>query len=130
MIRQQFQLDQADGWLVTAYYAVTHYEVDEIMTALERAGCRGEHLQTAYDNRSCHPCEAPIFHESVELHWFRKLNICLITSTVHPLPSIVYCCVAEHSHLYHSGIVCKRAASVGVMRRTISSQAISGACPA
>lgn len=50
MIRQQFQLDQADGWLVTAYYAVTHYEVDEIMTALERAGCRGEHLQTAYDN--------------------------------------------------------------------------------
>lgn len=52
MIRQQFQLDRASGWRVTAYYAVTHYEVDEIMTALERAGCRGEHLQSAYDNLS------------------------------------------------------------------------------
>ena len=52
MIRQQFHLDRADGWKVTAYYAVTHYEVAEIMQALERAGCRGEHLESAYENLS------------------------------------------------------------------------------
>lgn len=43
--------------------------------------------------------------------------MCLITSIVHPLPSILYCCVSEHSHLYHSGMVCNRAHSVGVRRR-------------
>lgn len=65
-----------------------------------------------------------------KVHIFMYDRMCLITSTVHPLPSMVYCCVAEHSHLYQSGIVCKRAASVGVMRRTISSRATSGAWPA
>lgn len=52
MIRQQFQLDHADGWLVTAYYAVTHYEVDEIMGTLERTGCKGKNLANAYENLS------------------------------------------------------------------------------
>lgn len=50
MIRQQFQLDRADGWIVTCYYAVTHYEVDEIMGALERAGAKGKNLESAYYN--------------------------------------------------------------------------------
>ena len=40
--------------------------------------------------------------------------MCLITSTVQPLPNILYCCVSETAHLYQFGIVCKRAHSVGV----------------
>lgn len=50
MIRQQFQLDRADGWRVTCYFAVTHYEVEEIMQRLIEVGCEGDNLQTAYDN--------------------------------------------------------------------------------
>lgn len=50
MIRQQFQLDRADGWRVTCYFAVTHYEVEEIIQRLIEVGCEGENLQTAYDN--------------------------------------------------------------------------------
>ena len=50
---------------------------------------------------------------------FMKDRMCAITSTVHPLPNIRYCCVSLHSHLYQSGIVCNRAHSVGV-RRLIS----------
>ena len=47
---------------------------------------------------------------------FMKDRMCAITSTVHPLPNIRYCCVSLHSHLYQSGIVCNRAHSVGVKR--------------
>lgn len=50
MIRQQFTLDRADGWLVTAYYAVTHYEVDEIMHTLAEAGADDKSLKRAYEN--------------------------------------------------------------------------------
>ena len=52
MIRQQFQLDRAGGWRVTCYYAVTHYEVEEIMRTLEDAGCTGKHLEATYENLS------------------------------------------------------------------------------
>lgn len=52
MIRQQFQLDRAGGWLVTCYYAVTHYEVDEIMRTLAEAGADGKSLDRAYENLS------------------------------------------------------------------------------
>lgn len=52
MIRQTIHLKRAHGWKVTCYYAVTHYEVDEIMNQLVNAGCDGENLQTAYDNLS------------------------------------------------------------------------------
>lgn len=52
MIRQRFQLDRADGWLVTAYYAVTHYEVDEILQTMERAGADDKSLDRAYDDLS------------------------------------------------------------------------------
>lgn len=40
-----------------------------------------------------------------------------MTSTVQPLPSILYCCVSLHCQVYHSGMVCRRAHSVGVRRR-------------
>lgn len=43
--------------------------------------------------------------------------ICAITSTVQPLPSILYRCVSLHSHLYQSRIVCNREHSVGVNLR-------------
>lgn len=49
--------------------------------------------------------------------------MCLITSTVQPLPNILYCCVSETAHLYQSGIVCKRAHSVGVSRLILVSVA-------
>ena len=48
---------------------------------------------------------------------FKKLNMCTITSTVQPFPNIRYCCVSLHFHWYHSGMVCRRAHSVGVRRR-------------
>ncbi len=50
MIRQQFQLERAGDWLVTAYYAVTHYEVEEIMHTLADAGADDKSLDRAYDN--------------------------------------------------------------------------------
>ena len=46
-------------------------------------------------------------------------SICLMTSTVQPLPSILYCCVLLHFHLYQSGIVCNLAHSVGVSLRIL-----------
>lgn len=52
MIRQDFSIECANGWRVTCYYAVTHYEVEEIMRRLVEAGCKGENLQAAYDNLS------------------------------------------------------------------------------
>ena len=52
MIRQTFHLDRADGWKITAYYAVTHYETEAIMRDLEEAGCRGRNLESAYENLS------------------------------------------------------------------------------
>lgn len=52
MIRQQFTLDRAGGWLVTAYYAVTHYEVDEILHTLAEAGADDNSLDRAYENLS------------------------------------------------------------------------------
>lgn len=51
--------------------------------------------------------------------------MCLITSTVHPLPNILYCCVSDTSHLYHFGIVCSLAHSVGVKRRILTSASSS-----
>lgn len=52
MIRQTIYLDRADGWKITCYYAVTHYEVEEILQTMERAGADDESLERAYDNLS------------------------------------------------------------------------------
>lgn len=52
MIRQTIYLERAHGWRVACYYAVTHYEVEEIMQRLIDIGCEGKNLQTAYDNLS------------------------------------------------------------------------------
>lgn len=51
MIRQEIFLERED-WHIILYYAVTHFEVDEIMRTLERAGCRGNNLESAYQNLS------------------------------------------------------------------------------
>lgn len=52
MIRQTIYLDRADGWKVTCFYAVTHYEVDEILHTLAEAGADDKSLERAYDNLS------------------------------------------------------------------------------
>lgn len=52
MIKQEFFLPDYDDWQIIAYYAVTHFEVDEIMRTLQEAGCRGKNLETAYENLS------------------------------------------------------------------------------
>lgn len=52
MIRQTICLERAGGWKVTCYYAVTHYEVDEIMRTLAEAGADDESLERAYENLS------------------------------------------------------------------------------
>lgn len=52
MIRQTIYLDCAGGWKVTCYYAVTHYEVDEILRTLAEAGADDKSLDRAYKNLS------------------------------------------------------------------------------
>ena len=52
MIRQTIYLEWAHGWKVTCYYAVTHYEVDEILRTLAEAGADDKSLDRAYDNLS------------------------------------------------------------------------------
>lgn len=52
MIRQTIYLERAHGWKVTCYYAVTHYEVEEIMHTLAEAGADDKSLERAYDNLS------------------------------------------------------------------------------
>lgn len=52
MIRQTIYLDRADGWKITCYYAVTHYEIEEILQTMERAGADDESLERAYENLS------------------------------------------------------------------------------
>lgn len=52
MIRQTIYLERAHGWKVTAFYAVTHYEVDEIMRTLAEAGADDKSLDRAYENLS------------------------------------------------------------------------------
>lgn len=49
MIRQDIYLDKEE-WQIIAFYAVTHFEVDEIMRTLQDSGCRGKNLETAYEN--------------------------------------------------------------------------------
>lgn len=51
MIRQQFDISRYD-WKVEVYYAVDCYYTDEIMGRLYDIGCRGDNLQTAYENLS------------------------------------------------------------------------------
>lgn len=51
MIRQQFDISKYD-WKVEVYYAVDCYYTDEIMGRLYDIGCRGDDLQTAYENLS------------------------------------------------------------------------------
>ncbi|WP_297434892.1 hypothetical protein [uncultured Alistipes sp.] len=52
MIRQDIRLERANGWRVTCFYAVTHYEVDEIMQRLVEAGAQRRSLDRAYENLS------------------------------------------------------------------------------
>ena len=51
MIRQQSDISKYD-WKVEVYYAVDCYYTDEIMGKLYDIGCRGDDLQTAYENLS------------------------------------------------------------------------------
>lgn len=52
MIRQIIHLERAESWKVTCYYAVTHYEVDEILHTLAEAGADDKSLERAYENLS------------------------------------------------------------------------------
>lgn len=52
MIRQEIHLERAHGWKVTCYYAVTHYETDEIIQRMMEAGANADSLARAYDNLS------------------------------------------------------------------------------
>lgn len=49
MIRQEFDIRRY-GWDVTAYYAVTGYDVGRIMHELEKLGCTDDDLERAYYN--------------------------------------------------------------------------------
>ena len=52
MIRQRFDIIGRYYWTVYCYYVVHAYDIDEIITQLEKVGCRGKHLRTAYENIS------------------------------------------------------------------------------
>lgn len=52
MIRQTIHLERAHNWRVTCFYAVTHYEVDEILHTLAEAGADDKSLDRAYENLS------------------------------------------------------------------------------
>lgn len=52
MIRQRFHLTKPYDWDVTCYYAVTHYEVEEILNSMREAGASDENINRAYENLS------------------------------------------------------------------------------
>ncbi|MCM1216483.1 MAG: hypothetical protein NC548_18410 [Lachnospiraceae bacterium] len=52
MIRQHFHIREPYDWDVTCYYAVTHYEVDEILISMRKAGAKRTSLDRAYENLS------------------------------------------------------------------------------
>lgn len=49
MKRQRIHIERY-YWNVTAYYAVTGYHINEIMSNLGRIGCNGEYMQMAEKN--------------------------------------------------------------------------------
>lgn len=49
MIVQQYYIERYD-WVVTAYYAVTRYYIDDIILNLRRIDCDGDFLKQAYRN--------------------------------------------------------------------------------
>lgn len=49
MIRQRIYLPAIEWW-IDAYYAVTRLNVGEVMRSLERAGCGGRNLRSAWEN--------------------------------------------------------------------------------
>lgn len=51
MIRQRIYLPDLD-WTIECFYAVSRLNVEEIMRSLEKAGCQGKNLRTAYKNLS------------------------------------------------------------------------------
>lgn len=51
MIRQRFHIDSYD-WNVTAYYAITRYNIGEILYNLKCIGCDGDFIKKAYINLS------------------------------------------------------------------------------
>lgn len=51
MIRQRFHIDKYN-WNVTAYYAITKYNIGEIMYNLKCIGCDGDFMRDAYINLS------------------------------------------------------------------------------
>lgn len=51
MIRQRFHIEKYN-WKVTAYYAITRYNIGEIMYNLKCIGCDGNFMRDAYINLS------------------------------------------------------------------------------
>lgn len=52
MIKQSFILDRANGWKVTCFYAVTHYDAEEIIKELYASGASERDVEKAYSNIS------------------------------------------------------------------------------
>lgn len=51
MIKQEIYIEKED-WRISVFYAVTHYEVEEIIGTMREAGAREVDLARAYDNLS------------------------------------------------------------------------------
>lgn len=63
MIRQRFYIKEYDWW-VTAYYAVSRYNIGEIMYSLYSIGCDGEYMQTAYRNLKANKIDSGLTHSN------------------------------------------------------------------
>ena len=52
MIKQSFTLGRANGWKVTCFYAVTHYDAEEIIKELYASGADERDIEKASSNVS------------------------------------------------------------------------------
>ncbi len=83
MIRQKIHIDSCD-WTAYIYYVVTKFHMDEIIDRLESIGCKGEHLQSAYDNLSSGRCDTGLTYSNRN----RRETVIVIAKTTSPLEFI------------------------------------------
>lgn len=87
MIRQRFHIGRY-YWNVTAYYAVTGYQYNEIMSNLERIGCSGQNLQIASENLKNN-----------------KLNTGITYSNTYMRESVMVVAVASSAEQFHRALI-------------------------
>lgn len=65
MIRQMIYDKDAD-WRVRVYYVVTRPNAEEIMTQLERIGCKGRNMEAAWENLASGKLDTGLTYSNAE----------------------------------------------------------------